>query len=477
MRMQMFAVLSSLVCASAALAAEPIRALIITGHNNHNWEYTSRVHKDTLEATGKFVVDITDDPAKTLADAPGIAKYQVFVLDYNDWGSPKRWGEPAESNFVAAVRGGTGVSCIHSANNAFKGWKEYEEMVGLLWRDGTGHGPFHEFNVEIVDAEHPITKGLSTIERHADELYHRLVNVRETRPRLLMRALDNIDKGSGQFEPMAFTLEYGKGRVFCTPLGHVWKGDQKSKHTVVSPPLRTLIARGTEWAATGAVTIGTQWTDTRTPAALTDAQKKDGWVHLFDGSEASAKANFREYKAKAWPSKGWVVRDGAIVHEKGNEGGDLVTMGQYGDFEFECQWKISKGGNSGIIYRADENHGAAYETGPEMQVLDDEGHATANAKHKAGSMYDLIGCSADVSRPAGEWNTAKIRVQGTRHTYWLNGIKVVDVDTSTEEFKKVQAASKWKDYKDFGTLSKGHIDLQNHGDEVWYRDIKVREIR
>ncbi len=472
------------VVSQGAMAEDPIPTLLITGHNNHNWAFTSRVHKETLEGTGKFAVDITEDPGATLADATALSKYKLFVLDYNDIQAAKRWGEGgkgggiAEKNFVDAVRGGTGVVAIHSANNAFRGWREYEEMLGLMWRDGTGHGPFHEFNVEIVDADHPITKGLSDFVSHPDELYHKLVNVRDTTPHILMQAKDDKESGgAGGVEPMAFTLEYGKARVFATPLGHVWVNDLKSKRSAVDKQFRTLLARGAEWAATGAVTQSGSWMDTRAHNVLTPEEQKDGWTLLFDGSAASARAGFREYKGKEFPSKGWAVRDGALVHAKGGDGGDLVTVGQYGDFEFACQWRITSGGNSGIMYRVTEDHGAPYETGPEMQILDDEVHADkAKGKTRAGAMYDLFACSADTGRPAGEWNSVLIVVKGTHHQYWLNGVKVVDVDSTSEDYKKALAESKWKTVPDFNTRSKGHIDLQNHGDEVWFRDLRVRPL-
>jgi type 1 glutamine amidotransferase len=466
---------------SFSFADQPIPTLIITGHNNHNWQYTSRVHKDTLEATGKFVVDITEDPGATLADAKAIGKYKLFVLDYNDSQAAKRWGgegSAAEKNFAEAVRGGTGVVAVHAANNAFNGWKEYEQMLGLMWREGTGHGKYHDFDVKIVDKDHPITKGMTDFSKHPDELYHKLVNVRQTSPHILMRAMDDKEfGGTGAEEPMALTIEYGKGRVFATPLGHVWVNDLKSKRSVLDPQFRVLLVRGAEWAATGAVTLPATWSDTREHNTLSPEMKKDGWVLLFDGSESSAKANFREYKGKEFPAKGWAVRDGAIMHAKGGEGGDIVSAGEYGDFEFTCQWRITSGGNSGIMYHVTEDHGAPYETGPEMQILDDEVHAdSAKGKTRAGAMYDLFACAADVCRPAGEWNTVRIAIKGSRHQYWLNGVQVIDVDCAGEAYKKAHAESKWKTVPDFNARAKGHIDLQNHGDEVWFRDLKVRPL-
>jgi hypothetical protein len=117
-----------------------VKALIITGENNHNWRYTSRFHKDTLEATGRFAVDITDTPAASLADPKLLANYKVVVLDYNDFNTPKRWGQPAESVFIEAVRNGLGVVAVHSANNAFVGWKEYGRWSRSCGARGRGTG-------------------------------------------------------------------------------------------------------------------------------------------------------------------------------------------------------------------------------------------------------------------------------------------------------------------------------------------------
>ncbi len=489
MSVQMWTV-AACVCAVGTLAMAdeppaprpmPINALLITGHNNHNWQYTSRVHKETLEGSGRFRVDITDDPAVTLADAAGLKKYQLFVLDYNDYHQAKRWGEPggaAEKNFTNAVQSGTGVCAIHSADNAFKGWKEYEQMLGLMWREGTGHAAFHAFDVQIVDKEHPITKGMSDFKQRPDELYHKLVNSQKTTPHVLMQAMDDVKDGSGQMEPMAFTLEYEKGRVFATPLGHVWVNDQKSKHTVVEPQFRALVCRGAEWAATGVVTLGPEWKDVRTHNVPSSDEMMMGWKMLFDGTKQSAEANFRGYKQEKFPD-GWSVKEGALVHTPAADGGgtDIVTKSEYTDFEFECQWKVAKGGNSGIMYRVTEKTGAPYESGPEMQILDDEAHASSAKKNLAGSYYDMFPCAADVSRPAGEWNTARIVVKGDHETYFLNGVKVVDVDSTSAEYKKALAESKWAKVATFNATRTGRIDFQSHGGEVWFRDIKVRELR
>ncbi|MBY0308609.1 MAG: hypothetical protein K2Q09_07700, partial [Phycisphaerales bacterium] len=119
----LIACLALVTAAGAARADEPIRTLLLTGHNNHNWQYTSRVHAETLGDTGRFAVTISDDPARTLTQKPA-KPWQLFVIDYNDLQAPKRWGETAEKSFVQAVSDGAGVAAVHSANNAFNGWKE-----------------------------------------------------------------------------------------------------------------------------------------------------------------------------------------------------------------------------------------------------------------------------------------------------------------------------------------------------------------
>jgi type 1 glutamine amidotransferase len=453
-----------------ATGAPPIRALIITGQNNHNWQYTSRVHKDTLEATGRFAVDITDEPDKTLAQPGALGKYQVLVLDYN---ADNRWGSQAEQNFTDAVNSGTGVVAIHAANNAFKGWTEYETMLGLMWREGTGHGKFHDFDVVIVDKDHPITKGMADFKAHPDELYHKLVNSQKAKYSLLAKATASTESGGpGTDEPMAFTLGFGKGRVFATPLGHVWVNDDNSKRSIADPQFKALLCRGAEWAATGEVTLPATWYDASAPNTLSDAEKGDGWKLLFDGKTSNGWKGFKKDK---FPENGWSVKDGILTVNK--TGGDICTTEQYGDFEFKVDWRATKGANSGIIYRSTEDKNYPWETGFEYQILDDANHADGKKpKTRAGTLYDVIPCAADVSRPAGEWNSSHIIVKGPHIQHFLNGFKVVDIDITSDDYKKAHAASKWPGMKDYGTRAKGVIALQEHGDFVEFRNIKVKPL-
>lgn len=232
-----------------------IKTLLITGDNNHDWRRTAPFFKQLLEDSGTFEVDLTEEPGSLLADAEVIRPYRLFFVDYNG----EAWGEPAQSNFEAAVQEGAGVVILHASDNAFEGWEAYEKMIGLAFRQEAGHGEFHEFEVEIVDRDHPVTRGLSDFKTW-DELYHRLINVHEVPLRVLATAYSAPDKGgTGKYEPMIVTLEYGKGRVYHHLLGHVWPGDPEGEYkgasliAVENRAFQTVLLRGCEWAATGDV--------------------------------------------------------------------------------------------------------------------------------------------------------------------------------------------------------------------------------
>jgi hypothetical protein len=221
-----------------------------------------------------------------------------------------------------------------------------------------------------------------------------------------------------------------------------------------------------------------------TPAAntLTDAEKSEGWQLLFDGT---SKTGWHVYNGKS-DGAAWKVEDGALtldsnykVDGKRAGGGDLVTDEEYENFELSLDWKIGKGGNSGIIFlvNEDKKYDASYHTGPEMQVLDNAGHSDASInKHRAGDLYDLIASEPQTVKPAGEWNTVRIVVNKGALEFHQNGSKVVSTTLFDDNWKKMVAASKFKAWKDFGTYKKGKIVLQDHGDPVWYRNIKIKKL-
>ncbi len=235
-----------------------IQTLLLTGENNHDWRRSAPFCRDLLTQSG-FAVDLAETPDEALADAASLDKYGLFFVDYHG----AMWSDRAKANFEAAVRAGAGVVILHASNNGFEGWTEYERMVALAWRAGTGHGKFHEFKVKITDHEHPVTRGVADFSTW-DELYHRLAPVPSPPApyHVLATAYSAPETGgTGQDEPMMIVLNYGRGRIFHQILGHVWPGDpaQDKGATMIAlegTGFQTTLLRGAEWAATGEVTEG-----------------------------------------------------------------------------------------------------------------------------------------------------------------------------------------------------------------------------
>ena len=280
-----------------------IRVLLLTGQNNHDWEHTSAIYEEVLEATGRFDVTVTTKPGEVLADAEALAKYDVFFLDYNG----KRWGAAAEKNFVDAVSSGTGVVITHASNNPFDGWLEFEDLCGYLWRRGTGHGRFHEFDVDIVDRNHPITIGMPKMVAHPDELYHRLKHMHDAPYRILMTAhSSNESGGTGRDEPMAMVRRYGAGRIFHTPLGHVWRNAPQTHPALEDRQLHLLVGRGTEWAAAGTVTLAAEDFGLETPRVRPNAPPPHNpWVFrcVLDDNPRTVVVALNEFMWLGWDAR------------------------------------------------------------------------------------------------------------------------------------------------------------------------------
>lgn len=213
------------------------------------------------------------------------------------------------------------------------------------------------------------------------------------------------------------------------------------------------------------------------PNSLTAEEKEEGWVLLFDGESME---HFRGFRKEDVPS-GWQIEDGAITLATGGAG-DIITKEQYEDFEFSIDWKIAEGGNSGIFYHVSEDPAFAntYNSGPEMQILDDEKHPDAkegvNGNRKAGTLYDLLPLNTPAVKPAGQWNTARLVVKDGKVEHWLNEKKVLEYELGTPEWNNMIAKSKFATMKGFGAEKKGHLALQDHGDRVWFRNIKIRPL-
>lgn len=215
---------------------------------------------------------------------------------------------------------------------------------------------------------------------------------------------------------------------------------------------------------------------------LTDAEKADGWQLLFDGSSTNGWHVFN----KKSDGHAWVVDNGSL-HLDPKEikdwqtvgGGDIITADEYGNFDFKMEWKVADSGNSGIILFINESpkYEHTWHTGPEMQVLDNNGHPDSKIiKHRAADLYDLISSSPETVKKAGEWNQVEIISNKDSLEFHLNGTKVLGTRMWNDAWKKMIKASKFKDMPDFGTYKKGHIGLQDHGNKVWFRNIKIKKL-
>ncbi len=263
------------VFSSAAFAVSPLKALILDGQNNHHWQITTPHLKKILEETNLFQVDVATAPPKggdMSTFRPNFSDYRVVISNYTG----DAWSAETRTAFVDYVRSGGGYVVVHSASNAFPDWKEYNEICGLggwegrderwgpwvYWdnkiiRDaspgrGGDHGAVHAFLVAAREPDHPIMRGLPQAWLHAaDELYNRLRGPAENLTVLATAFDDPAINGSGRHEPILFTVTYGQGRVFHTPLGHVRNGNLTAMRSVA---FIVTLQRGTEWAATGEVT-------------------------------------------------------------------------------------------------------------------------------------------------------------------------------------------------------------------------------
>jgi hypothetical protein len=220
------------------------------------------------------------------------------------------------------------------------------------------------------------------------------------------------------------------------------------------------------------------------PNTLTSEEKKNGWKLLFDGRTTRG---WRGAYRDSFPATGWELRDGVIIvlPSTGGEstnGGDIVTIDQYSNFELNVDFKLTVGANSGIKYFVTEQQpkspGSAI--GLEYQLLDDARHPDAklgiSGNRTLASLYDLIPATNKHPNPVGQWNHAKIIVNGNHVEHWLNGTKVLVYERGGKDFLQHKAESKFKDMKDFGGRKKGHILLQDHGNQVFFRNIKIRFI-
>lgn len=218
------------------------------------------------------------------------------------------------------------------------------------------------------------------------------------------------------------------------------------------------------------------------PNTLTQAELEDGWILMFNGMTPDG---WRSHNGEAFPEQGWEVVNGTL-HVIGSGrgeaggGGDILFDRKFSNFELSLEWKVSEGGNSGIFYLAQEIPGdPVWKSAPEMQILDNAKHPDAklgkDGNRAAGALYDLIPGNFDAVKPAGEWNHAKVLVYKGTVVHTMNGENVLEYHLWTDDWKNMVANSKFKDYERFmNPAEEGYIVLQDHGDDVWFRNIKIR---
>ena len=218
------------------------------------------------------------------------------------------------------------------------------------------------------------------------------------------------------------------------------------------------------------------------PNTLSKQELEDGWILMFNGLTPDG---WRSYNGETFPENGWVVEDGTL-HVIGSGrgeaggGGDILFDRKFRNFELSLEWKVAEGGNSGIFYLAQEIPGEpVWKSAPEMQILDNDKHPDAklgkDGNRAAGALYDLIPGKFEAVNPAGEWNHAKVMVYRGTVVHIMNGENVLEYHLWTDDWKSMVANSKFRDYEHFmNPAQEGYIVLQDHGDDVWFRNIKVR---
>ncbi len=246
--------------------------------------------------------------------------------------------------------------------------------------------------------------------------------------------------------------------------------------------IKTIVAIGVTGILLACNNSGSKETTTQTESATTENKTDDGWELLFDGVSTKG---WHKYKADTI-GHAWKVVDNTLFLDASEKadgkivgGGDIVSDQEYDNFHLVYEWKISPNGNSGVIIYAQENEKYKYpwETGPEMQVLDNNGHPDAKIqKHRAGDLYDLISSSKETVKPAMEWNLAEIKCKDGKLEFFLNGENIITTTLWDENWQQLVAGSKFKNLPDFAKFKKGKIGLQDHGDNVWFRNIKIKRL-
>ncbi len=494
-----FAVIFNFLAANSSATADQtlISVLIVDGQNNHNWQETTPLIKQTLEGCGRFKVDVATSPAKDEDMSkfdPTFSDYEVVVSNYN--GTP--WSSKTQQAFEKYVASGGGFVCVHAADNSFPNWEAYNRMIGLggwggrnekdgpyiRWKEeqkrftrdlspgrGGSHGKRVPFMMIVRDHDHPITRGLpGTFMQTADELYSSLRGPGENMHVLATGFSAPATGGSGEHEPLLMTIQFGDGRVFHTTLGH----DAEAMRGVA---FQVTLQRGAEWAATGKVTLppvdrqalASSEASVREPSSIRPDDSaampeldSEGWVRLFNGTDLAG-----------WTQKNgtatYRVEEGAIIGKtaEGSPNSFLCTDKNYADFELTFEVNVDEGLNSGVQIRsrseADYKNGRVH--GPQVEIETAPGES--GYIYSEGTSRDWITKEQPIkdAYSNGHWNRYVVRAKGDRIQTWINGQAIADVcdpESSQTGFVGLQVHGIKKDTGPF---------------EVRWRDIQIRELK
>ena len=475
---------------------DQVSVLLIDGQNNHKWKLTSPLIRQSLEGCGRFKVEVVTAPARGEdmdSFAPAFSNYDVVVSNYN--GQP--WSQATQKAFEEFVAGGGGFVSVHAADNSFPQWSAYNRMIGLggwggrsekdgpyvRWKEeqqrftrdrtpgrGGHHGRRVPFLMVLRDAEHPITVGLpSSFMQAADELYAKLRGPAENMHVLATGFSAPATGGTGEHEPILMTIQFGEGRVFHTTLGH----DDTAMKGIA---FQVTLQRGTEWAATGNVTLPGVDAQVLTsdaaairdpadivPDALADMPRLEGsgWVPLFNGQDLSG-----------WSQKNgtatYRVENGIVIGKtaEGSPNSFMCTTRDYSDFDLTFEVMDDPGLNSGVqirsLSKADFNNGRVH--GPQVEIETSPGESGYIYSEGTGRGWITKQQPIKDAYVNGKWNRFVVRAKGDRIQTWVNGKAIADI-------------------RDSESSKKGFIGLQVHGIkretgpfEVRWRDIRIREL-
>jgi len=411
------------------------------------------------EESGLFELTVSRDASILTAET--LAKYNAIIF-FTTGELPMSVDQQAA--LLAYVRGGRGFVGVHSATDTFYEWPGYLALIGGYF---DGHPWRQEVTVRVEKQKHPSTMHLGESFRIDDEIYQFRDWSRSNVDVLLSLDVASVDltapgiKRTDQDFALAWTRHEGRGRVFYTALGHrpeVWDDTRFQRHLV----------EGITWAM-GNTRIAE---NNAAPNTLTAEEVASGWQLLFDGQNLSA---WRGFKQDEIPG-GWRAVDGTLARV--GPAGDIITIETFDHFEMKFDWRLQESGNSGVMFRVSETGERVWHSGPEFQVLHNEGHADGLAPiTSAGSNYALHPPIRDGTRPIGSWNTSRLLVLGSHVEHWMNGIKLLEYELGDVDWTRRVEASKFASLPRYGRELIGHIAIQDHSDPVAYRNLKIRRLK